>query len=274
MNSFLKVLTTNPLSQIWFILRIQSFWTFFNMTHRIGSKNEHFFSTWLKENVSFFSLTQYFSLTQCMTQRINWSFLENRTQRIELFFFNLTLRIEPSFLNMTQRIEPFSQSDSKNCFFFSIWLEELNPLFWICLNELNPFVNWLRELNPVFFFFQYDSKTWPSSKIWFSRIEPFWKYESKDWTFEIVTQSIEPFFFSIWVNESNPLFQHESKKWIFLNMTHKTQRIETSFNKWLEELNFFWRKNMTHKTEPFFMWLTELNHSFQHESLKLNLFYF
>ena len=36
---FLKALTTNPFSQIWFILRIQSFWTFFNMTHRIGSKN-------------------------------------------------------------------------------------------------------------------------------------------------------------------------------------------------------------------------------------------
>ena len=255
MNSFLKALTSNPFSQIWFILRIQSFWTFFNMTHTIGSKIEHFFSTWLKENVSFLVwLKEYFFLTQCMTQRINWSFLENMTRRIEPFF-NLTLRIEPSFLNVTQRIEHFSQSDSKNCFFFSIWLEELNPLFWICLNELNPFVDWLRELNPFvdwlreFFFFNMTQRLDPLQKYDFQELNllkkwikglNFWKCDSKHWTlFFNMSQRIKPTF-PTWVKEM-----------IFLNMTHKTQRIETFFfNKWLEELNFFEEKT----------WLTELNH--------------
>ena len=149
------------------------------------------------------------------------------------------------FLKVTQRIVSFF-------FFFSIWLDELNPLFWICLNELNPFVDWLRELNPVFFFNmtqildplqKYDFQELNLLKIWIKGLN-FWKCDSKHWTL----------FFNR-VNESNPLFQHESKKWIFfLNMTHKTQRIETSFNKWLEELNFFWRKTWPTELNHFFMW--------------------
>ena len=137
-------------------------------------------------------------------------------------------------------------------FFFSIWLDELNPLCWICLNELNPFVDWLRELNPVFFFFnmtqrldplqKYDFQELNLLKIWIKGLN-FWKCDSKHWTL----------FFNR-VNESNPLFQHESKNFFFLNMTHKTQRIETSFNKWLEELNFSWRKTWPTELNHFFMW--------------------
>ena len=218
------------------------------MTHTIGSKIEHFFSTWHKENVSFLVwLKEYFFLTQCMTQRINWSFLENMTQRIEPFF-NLTLRIEPSFLNVTQRIEHFLKVTQRIVFFFSIWLYELNPLFWICLNELNPFVDWLRELNPVFFF-----SIWLKDLILFKNMTfknwTFWKYESKDWTFESVTQSTEPSFSIESTNQTHFSNMSQRNEFFFLNMTHKTQRIETSCNKWLEELNFF-----EEKTWPTELW--------------------
>ena len=158
MNSFLKALTTNPFSQIWFILRIQSFWTFFNMTHRIGSKNEHFFSTWLKENVSFFSLTQRIFLFDTMYDSKNKLIVFGKyDSKNWTFFFNLTLRIEPSFLNMTQRIEPFSQSDSKNCFFFffSQLIRRLDFSFSNMSDRNNFFFCWKKD----------DSKNWFSENI-------------------------------------------------------------------------------------------------------------
>ena len=146
------------------------------------------------------------------------------TQRIVsffFFFFNMTRWIEPSFLNMSQWIEPFCRLTQRiePCFFFFNMTQILDPLQKYDFQELNLLKIWIKGLN-------------------------FWKCDSKHWTL----------FFNR-VNESNPLFQHESKKWIFfLNMTHKTQRIETSFNKWLEELNFFWRKTWPTELNHFFMW--------------------
>ena len=47
---------------------------------------EPFFSTWVKENDSFlFDSKIFFFFEKCMTQRMNWSFLENMTLRIEIF---------------------------------------------------------------------------------------------------------------------------------------------------------------------------------------------
>ena len=256
MNSFLKALTTNPFSQIWFILRIQSFWTFFNMTHTIGSKIEHFFSTWLKENVSFLVwLKEYFFLTQCMTQRINWSFLENKTQRIEPFFFFFFFQFDSK--NWTL----FLECDSKIWTFFSKWLKELflffnmtwriEPSFLNMSLWIEPFCRLTQRIEPCFFFLnmtqrpdplqKYDFQELNLLKIWIKGLN-FWKCDSKHWTlFFNMSQRIKPTF-PTWVKEN----------FFFLNMTHKTQRIETSFNKWLEELNFFEEKT----------WLTELNHFF------------
>ena len=77
-------------------------------------------------------------------------------------------------------------------------------------------------------------------------------------------------------------------------MPHKTQRIEPSFHKCLEELNFL-KKNMTHRTEPFFhvthgtepffptwvieiepfffTWLKEVNPSFLNMTQRIELFW-
>ena len=169
----------------------------------IHSKNSIFLNlfqydshNWIKNWTLLFNMTQRKCLFSSLTQRIFLfdTMYDSKNKLIVFgkydsknwtFFFNLTLRIEPFFLNVTQRIEHFSQSDSKNCFFFffSIWLEELNPLFWICLNELNPFVDWLRELNPVFFFFSIWLKDLTLFKNMTFKNWTFWKYDSKDWTF-------------------------------------------------------------------------------------------
>ena len=130
-----------------------------------------------------------------------------------------------------------------------MWLEELNPLFRICLNELNPFVDWLRELNPVFFFSIWLKDLTPLKNMIFKNWT-FWKFDSKDWTFESVTQSTEPFF-SIWVNESNPLFQYDSKNWFFFWIWRKELIF---FEYWLKELNFF---ECDAKNWPFFFDMTQ-----------------
>ena len=225
-------------------------WTLLlNMTPRI----EPVFSTWLKENVSFFELDSknISFLTQCMTQRINWSFWENMTRTSFLEheaqnwtslvlnmthgiepFFNLTLRMEPFSWIWLKELNLFSQSDSKNWIFFlkvtqrivsffSVWLEELNPFFWICLNELNPFVDWLIELNPVFFFVSIWLKDLTLSKNMTLKNWTFWLYESKDWTFESVTQSTEPSFQYESTNRTHFSNMSQRIDFFFLNKTHR-----------------------------------------------------
>ena len=249
------------------------------MTHRIESKIEPFFSTWLKENVSFFSLIQRIFLFDTMydsenklivsgkydsknwtskkkkRKELNFSFLEhdaqnwttlvlNMTRRIELFsswmrlaqlnlfpiwlkelnpFSWIWLKELNFFLKVTQRTELFSQSDSKNCFFFflfSVWLEELNPLFWIYHNELNPFVDWLKELNPVFSIWLKDLTLLKKKKKDFQELSLFENMNQRIELLKVWLKALHSLF-SIWVNESNTLFQYESKNWIFLNMTHR-----------------------------------------------------
>ena len=238
-----------------------------------------------------------------MTQRIE-HFFWNMTQWIELFF-NLTQRIEPC-LKMTQRIEPFPQNDSKNFvlwildselfFFFSLWLLEwycfvyfdfynwtffiLRPkglnFFWFDLTQWIVFSQMSHRIEHFFFFLntteriehseydsknwttlsQNDSKTWTFSGIWLNGLN-FFQFDSKNWTFFCHSKELNLL-----------LLFHDAKNWTHFSETQLTtfliQRIEPSFHKCLEELNFL--KNMTHRTEPFSMWLTELNPSFQHES--------
>ena len=215
------------------------------MTHKL-EKIEHFFSffllVWLKE---------YFFLTQCMTQRINWSFF------------------------MTQRIEP---NDSKNWTFFSkwlkdmtqrivsIWLEELNPFFWICLNFLRELMNMTQrldtELNKIWNlnFWKCDSKK-PSFSIWTNQTQNwtwlFFSNDSKSLNFFDMTHRIEPFsnmsqeiFFSNWL--LNPFFR-DSMNWIF------SQRIVPSFLNVIQRIETFcWMwKELSHFIELIFLqiWL-------------------
>ena len=157
-----------------------------------------------------------------LTQRIE-PFFANMTQRIEPYFwtcfnelnlllFDVTQRVEPfswkedttqridPFMNMTPRIEPFFEYASKNCHLFSVWLKELNPLFWTCLNELNPFV-WLKELN--FFFTMTQKKMSPLKKVCFKEFQHF------------LNQRLERFFLFDVTQRIEPSFLHNSKTWAF-----------------------------------------------------------
>ena len=102
-----------------FLTCLTELYPFFNMTHRI----EPFFSTWLKENDTIF---------WAMTQRVNWSFLQNvthriepsscfqrtsMTPRIEFFFLNQKIKeLNPFLLDVTQRIvfSFWKNNDSKD----------------------------------------------------------------------------------------------------------------------------------------------------------------
>ena len=276
---FLKALTTNPFSQIWFTLRIQSFWTFFNMTHRIGSKIEHFFSTWLKRKCLFFSLTRRIFLFDTMYDSKNKLIVFGKYDSKNWTFFQFDSKNWTLFLECDSKNWTFFSKWLKE-FFFSIWLEDLNPLFWICLNELNPFVDWLRELNPVFFFFQYDSKTWPSSKIWLSRIEPF----------ENMNQRIE--LLKVWLEALNPLFQYESKKWFFWTWLTKLKELKLLLTNDSKSWTFLKKKhdsqnwtifscdsrnwtllsNMSHRNWTFLFFMTQRIEPFLNMTRRMNLF--
>ena len=120
------------------------------------------------------------------------------------------------FLKVTQRIVSF--------FFFSIWLKELNPLFWICLNELKIdsenwtlffFFNMTQRLDPLQ---KYDFQELNLLKIWIKGLN-FWKCDSKHWTlFFNMSQRIKPTF-PTWVKEMIFFFfEHDSqnsKNWNF-----------------------------------------------------------
>ena len=162
----------------------------------------------------------------------------------------------------TLRIEPFSKIYSKNCtclfwkkksknwtLFFSMWPKELN-FFSVWLKELSPFKKYY-SMNWIFFFF---FSILLKDLSLFSHNMTF-----KNWTFlKNMTQRIEPFF------------EHDSQKlfWVIIiqrivlskNMTHKTQRIEPSFHKWLEDLNFLFQICLIETTFFFFekRWLEEL----------------
>ena len=77
---------------------------------------EPFFSTWVKENDSFlYDSKIFFFFEKCMTQRMNWSFLENMTLRIEIFERKIYSK------NWT-----FSKIDSMDWTFCFTWQKELN----------------------------------------------------------------------------------------------------------------------------------------------------
>ena len=80
---------------------------------------EPFFSTWVKENDSFlYDSKIFFFFAKCMTQRMNWSFLENMTLRIEIF------ERKTDSKNWT-----FSKIDSMDWTFCFTWPKELNLFF-------------------------------------------------------------------------------------------------------------------------------------------------
>ena len=95
-----------------------------------------------------------------------------------------------------------------------------------------------------------------------------------------MTQSIEPSFFNM-TQRIEPFFEHDSQKlfWVIItqrivlskNMTHKTQRIEPSFHKWLEDLTSF--SNMSDRNNLFEKKMTR-RIDFLKISIKLYKLYF
>ena len=187
--------------------------------------------------------------SKCLTQRINWSFLENVNSRIELFWKK---KKGSNKLHSSMWLKEFDLLyTTKRMKLFSVWRKELSPFFimtrriehpfWICLNELNPFVD--------------DSKTFSKKKKDFQelnlsknvtqRIELFWvwfkelnlsflnRHRIKDDCFQYDSKhSILLFQFDsknwIWLKALNPLFQYEStNRTLFSTMT---QRIELFLN--------------------------------------------
>ena len=278
------------------------FWNNFPKNWTFLNNNWTFSKIWLQElNFLFFENSKSWSLFTNMSHSKNSTVLN---------IFLVSQRIGP-FLNMTQRIELFFR------------LTELNLLFSVTQRIVSFFIKITWRIEPSFFgyvsmnwttffvddskiwtlFFPYDSKTWAFFqkydlqelnllKNMTQRIELF-KYGSKNWTFPffLKTHRIKDWFFSIWLKAFNPPF---------FNLT---QRIEPSFYKWLEDLNFLLQKclkelnlswkndsknwfsekyqsdylnflmtqrielfwNMTFRTEPFFQYDSwKVNPSFQH----------
>ena len=129
----------------------------------------------------------------------NWTFFFTRLKELNLLFY-MTQRIEPSFWTCLNELNPFEKYDSKN----RIWLKQL--VF---------FLVWLKDLN--LFFFEYDSKNW-TLLIWldfffFLKIWPlvlmfsFPERDSKKWTIFNLTQGLNFFQFDskneIWLKGLN-----------------------------------------------------------------------
>ena len=252
--------------------------------------------TFLKKHIWLWELNLFF------TKSKNWSFFTNMTHSKNSSLLNLFIWLKElnSFLNMTQRIGLVSK-----------WLKELNLFLKMtqkfCSLDLTQnwfFWLWLSER---YCFVYFDSNNWTVFKIrpkglnffdWlinmiqrivFSlmshRIEHFFEHERIEPSF-FMTQRIEPIFLERlnWTlfrsKELNILFEYDSQNWtLFWNVT---QRIEPSFHKWLEDLNFllqiclieitfFWKKkkkddsknwfseNINQIIQTLFWWLKELS---------------
>ena len=164
-------------------------------------------------------------------KRLNFFFVENMTQRIELFFLNLTQRIAPTFL--------FHDS---NTWTFFTWLKELNLLI---------YVTQILELFWKFWFKEMD--------LFFSRLKVFHQSTiTHRIKFLNPTHRID-FFCElnrliswIWRKELNPFFKISLK--------------ELNFFLRLKELNFL--INMTQRTKLFFESVTQRIELFLKRCLK------
>ena len=235
------------------------------------------FLKWLKELMDLFLNITNRAVFEDESK--NWTFLENvtrrilflkitkhffeKTQRINLWFYDSESKNWTFFLNVTQRI-PFVKYDS-NGTFFQIWHEELNfflsltqriELFFFEHDTKNwkPFISWIWRLDLDLFF-----------KIWRKELNYFWKffwYDSKIWThFVNMTQRIE---FKKKTTQRID-FQRKTTQRIELFLFWLRLKEWNSFLIWLEVLNFsnkklwlqeffFLKKNMTQRIEPFFEW--------------------
>ena len=260
---FSQNLRIDPFLQIWFTPRIQAFWTF-----SYDSKNCTVSWIWLQELDLFQNDSKNWTFSsKWLKNFVLWIWL-----RIDFFDYDSQKGIVLFTLTLT--IEPFSKYDPKDWTFLIDWLiwskglfflwwvtesntflntKELNLLLFLRRKELNHFffwrLNWTlfrsKELNILF---EYDSQNWTLFWNVTQRIEPdFQKIDSKNWSLftrrlkelnplHKMTQRIEPFFLKVWPSTIEPFEKYDSKDWTLLfNMT---QRIEPSFHKWLEDLNF------------------------------------
>ena len=187
----------------------------------------------------------------------NWTFLENvtrrilflkitkhffeKTQRINLWFYDSESKNWTFFLNVTQRI-PFVKYDS-NGTFFQIWHEELN--FFLSLTqgiELFSSNMTQRIENPSFL--EYDASTWTFFQNMTQRIELFLK------------------ILLIWLKDLNSFCYYDSKNWIQKKKRLKELILKEKRLKRIE-LFLFWLR--LKEWNSFLIWLKELTY-FQYDS--------
>ena len=201
----------------WIWLKEFNLFFFLNWTQRV----EPFYWVWLKELNFFLNITQ--RITFGKGSKIVFNDPQNWTnEKKELKELNL-------FLSMIQRMELFFEYDSKN-----------ETIFWIRLNESNPFLNMTQWIEP--------SLTW-LEKCFFKK-----KKKSKNWNFLSMSQRIV-FFFWVWLKELN--------FWVFFFFFKKNpQRIQLFSKIRYRELNF-----LPIMTQKFFkIWFEEFHPSFYHDS--------
>ena len=227
------------------------------MTHRIELffwrisliEIEPFFSTWVKENDSIFSMTRRI-FTKNFDSKNNDPFFGNIDPKNwllwtkiwlwELNFWKCDSKHWTLFFNMSQRIEPT----------FPIWVKELNPFLKIWLEELNFFSTlsqrkWLhfwaltRRIELYKNFWRKELMILFSWKYWQQRIE----LSCEKWLNELnMTLRIEPFF-QVWLKALNPLF---------VSIWDSTNRTFELFykNGLLKELNPFEPFHMAQRIGP------------------------
>ena len=197
---------------------------FLNMTQRIEpfsylkQRNELLFLwyEWLQELFFQTKNTQWIELFEIWLKELNiWTMCQKEDSEsgtLLKFFLKWLIELNLFFF------EPF-QDDSKSWSLFSIWLKELNPLF---------FSKRLKELN-IFFFSKNAQRIEPLFHLnyfftWLNELN-FFQFDSKSWVFSNMTQRVGFFFFWIWLKNLN----------LRLSMTQRSDPFWT----WLKEVNFF-----------------------------------
>ena len=244
-------------------------WTpfFLNMTQRTQPKELDAFWIWLN-GLNFFNLIQRIELDSK-----NWTFFSTWLKELDLFLHDLknwTLFFDYDSKNWTS----FFDYDSKNWTFSGMWLKE--SIFLKCDKEVNLLFTWLKELN----FLECESKNWTLFNMT-ERIEHCDVIQRIERIFLNVTQRIEPcivnvtqriehvfvecdpkIFFEKYVSRNWTLcfYEYDSKKLNPFKFFDSKNWTLMEKKVWVKEYNLL---DMTHRIQPFFWWVKELNLFFE-----------
>ena len=187
---------------------------------------------------------------------------------------------------MTQRIEPIFSETQLNTFL----IQRIEHSFWTRLTKLNSFFGmWLKELNRIFKNLTQriehsslgDSKNWTLFTKWHKELNPFLNMTHRNFS----ELQLKKFSYEICLTklkELNLLFTNVSKNWTFWrkNMTHRTEPffhvthgIEPFFPKWVIEIEPFFLHDSKNWTLLFWIWLKELNFFFEYWLKELNFLF-